>query len=112
MKQTNRNTSDELREELKSTPLDDGGHVIIECSNCGTPLCDIWIIRPTLKIKSEIIAQCCFCKDQSFTHHIDGQFNLGHVDGCAIANTEMDDVYKDEDDVFIQKILIKTAKYE
>lgn len=108
MERTNRTTLNEFRSELQSTSLDDGGHTIIECSNCGAELCDIWVVRPTTKLKSEIVATCCFCNDKSFVHHINGQFNLGHVKGCAIADTEME--FDKDGDWFIQKVLVKTSE--
>lgn len=113
MERTNRtdniHTRKELQEEIKGTFLDDGGHTIIKCSNCGKELCDIWVIRPTIQIDSEITASCDFCGDKSFVQYIRGQFSLGHVDGCRVVDMKMEEFKKGEG--FTQKVKLETKKY-
>jgi len=55
--------------------LVDGGHIILECSNCKAKLVDIWITKPDAPFKWKAKANCCFCGDESFAKTFSGKFN-------------------------------------
>lgn len=68
-----------------SNILKDGGHIILECSNCNKPLVDILVVKPDAKREdgSDIVwkcqAECCYCKDKSFMTEIKGIFRPGGI---------------------------------
>jgi hypothetical protein len=63
--------------------LEDGGHTLIYCSNCGKGLLDIWKTQPNAidprtnkPFEWKIKAKCCYCKDFSFITEVQGKFSL------------------------------------
>jgi predicted RNA-binding Zn-ribbon protein involved in translation (DUF1610 family) len=70
--------------------LEDGEHVIIQCSNCRKTLADVWITQPDFELKSEIVAHCPFCGDKSFKTTVQGAFHLGHTDKTTIDHVEQE----------------------
>lgn len=57
--------------------LKDGGHVLVECSNCRAILLDVWITRPHEKETWKVRASCPFCGDESFPVTVKGGFHVG-----------------------------------
>jgi hypothetical protein len=100
---------DGLREDIKGSFLDDGGHTIIECSACGKRLCDIWVQRPTIRISSDIIANCGHCGDKAFQVTIDGQFSVGVTEDSLVADMRTDEFNTKDDGSMYQKVTIDTA---
>ncbi len=63
--------------ERKSGGLEDGGHVLLRCSNCDAILMDIWRTRPHEPDTWKVKATCPFCGDCSFVQEIQGGFHIG-----------------------------------
>lgn len=70
--------------------LTDGGHVILRCSNCDRPLCDVFITLPNAKDRSgnpyqwRVRATCAYgclkpdgTPETSFVHEFEGLFCRG-----------------------------------
>jgi|SRR6185312_13670527 len=64
--------------------ISDGGHVILECSNCGCPLVDFFITGPQNKVETIAKCNCPYCGDSSFEKIIKGTFHLGCTAFTAI----------------------------
>lgn len=75
-------------EKAGLNPIEDGGHIIIVCSNCRKSLVDIWLTHQEMPVISTIIAHCGYCGDKSFEQEIAGIFHLGPVDGVSISDTQ------------------------
>ena len=77
-----------------SNILKDGGHVILECSNCNKPLVDIFIVKPDAKKEdgSDFIwrcqAECCYCNDKSFIKNVVGIFRPAGIIKITDENEE------------------------
>lgn len=104
-------TKDKLKEHAEETLIEDGRTINIKCSSCKIELVDVWVIRPGAPITTEITALCPHCGDKSFTHTINGQYCLGHVESgiTKMTETKTDTVFVNDDSCF-QKILVKTSK--
>lgn len=72
--------------------IQDGGHILIECSNCQCPLVDVWITRPHEESKYifEKI-RCPWCLDYSFQKEVKGGFHLGYTEYCEPFEYSMDE---------------------
>lgn len=68
--------------------LKDGGKHVIECSNCGAPLAEVWVTQPELRYRWKLRAKCCHCGDASFIVKINGGFDLGSTDYTIIGPYE------------------------
>jgi len=77
--------------------LENGGDVILTCSNCDKHLVIVTISRPKEKFEWQVRAKCCFCGDKSFVKDIKGGF---HYRGYDIQEGEN----------FIPKVNIKDVK--
>lgn len=64
---------------MDNVEFKDGGHIILNCSNCGKPLVDIWITVPKLDVVNYVRAECCYCGDFSFIHTIKGGFRYSGI---------------------------------
>lgn len=96
---------------LNNTELVDGKHVIVKCSNCGKELCDVWIIQPSFKMSSKVVAQCDFCGDKSYETAVDGKIQIGTVgDKIGIIDVRNNFTNGTEDDRVYQKIVVKTKR--
>lgn len=86
------------RQSAGSTGVRDGGHVLLKCSNCDKPLCDIHITQPDKlipgtqeKFEWYVRAKCCYgCKrgkepEYSYIEKIVGLYHLG---GYGVVNPE------------------------
>lgn len=90
-------TKDEPR-EVEPRGLEDGGHVIVRCSNCNAGLLDIWRTLPhavnprTGKVfQWKVRANCPFCGDRSFVTEVEGVFHVGGY-GEVKHDNEDDDI--------------------
>jgi DNA-directed RNA polymerase subunit RPC12/RpoP len=81
---------------------------IIKCSNCKSELCTIKITRPSVKIKSYIVAKCPHCGDKSFKQEFIGGFLIGGTDSTSIMEYPMETSYEGE--FFVQNIIVITQK--
>jgi hypothetical protein len=68
-----------LRQVVQSQPsvkygFQDGGHTILECSNCRIPLVDVFVIQPDQDFDWKCKAKCCYCGDMSFEKNVHGLF--------------------------------------
>lgn len=99
---------EEFRKDIECSFLDDGGHTIIECSACGRSLCDIWVQRPTIKITSDIVANCGHCGDKAFMVTIKGQFCVGVTDETIMSDMRTDE-FRTGGGTMYQKIVIDTV---
>ena len=85
-----------------SNILKDGGHVILECSNCNKPLVDLFIVKPNEKREDgtdfiwKCQAGCCYCNDKSFITEVKGIFRPG---GIIKVSDENEDVYRNIVDI-------------
>ncbi len=66
-------------ESRPSGGLEDGGHIFLDCSDCGKKLVDIWIQRPSEHIKFKYRASCPYCGDESFSKEISGGIAFGGI---------------------------------
>lgn len=106
------------QEERHKAGLSDGGHHLINCRNCNTPLVDVFITKPEINIELEILAECGICGDKSWQTKVKGGFHIGIavVDNNGnIVNDDKDgrayvshESYDFDNDV----VLIKTRKIE
>lgn len=87
----------------------DGGDVFVYCSECNAPLAELWITRPEMKIKSEVVAECPHCGDKSYITELQGKFHLGQTECTSIVNQELE-MDTLADGTLLQKILLKTVK--
>jgi len=87
----------------------DGGDVMVHCSNCEAPLAELWVTRPEMSIKTEVVAECPHCGDKSYIVELEGKFHLGHTDVTTVVNIEMESE-RDDDGNLVQKVLFKTVK--
>lgn len=68
------------QQPLPKQGLVDGGHVILECSGCGSKLVDIWVIKPDAVRPDgqpfvwQGVAHCPYCGDKSFLKSWRGKF--------------------------------------
>ena len=98
--------------------LIDGGHVILECSNCNKQLVDIFIVKPDAKREdgSDFIwrcqAQCCYCNDKSFIKEIKGIFRPGSIIKISAENPDHYDNIVDIADISYEDdfVFFKTAR--
>lgn len=60
---------------------------IIFCSNCETPLVDIWVTKETSKV-TKFRAHCPHCGDKSYWKEIKGQFALGITENTDLGPME------------------------
>lgn len=99
----------EFINEQRDTPLQDGGALVIECSGCGTPLLEVWVIRPNAQITSNVIVRCP-CGDKSFSKKIQGQYCVCMLEGSnvRIVNTDTDTV-QNNDGSILQDVVIHMA---
>ena len=87
-------------ESRDSIGLEDGGHVILKCSNCDAPLINLWITTPNLETEMPVQADCPHCGDHSFKQTINGGFHIGSTDYTVHIDSEtLDD-----------RVLFKTHK--
>lgn len=78
-------------DDYKPKNLVDGEHVILECSNCGCPLVDLWVVMPHSKITFEYQAGCPHCGDKSFKKTVSGKLHTGYTDYTFFKETKMED---------------------
>ena len=97
-----------LKQDIAGSFMDDGTHTIIECSACGKQLCEIWVYRPTIKLRSTIVAKCGHCGDKSFAITISGQFSVGPVDGSAMSDMSTTNFQSAGDGWTTQDVIIET----
>ena len=95
--------------DVESIYVYDGGSVFVYCSNCNAPLAELWITRPEMQIKSEVVAECPHCGDKSYITELYGKFHLGQTDYTSIINQALE-IETLEDGMLVQKILLKTVK--
>lgn len=67
--------------------LVDGKHTLLECSNCGTKLIDIWETK-TWDVNINVRAKCWKCNDFSYTKLIEKGFYVGDTDESMMKETE------------------------
>ncbi len=97
---------DKLEKEKPVIGLEDGGHVIIKCSNCDRGLLDIFITQPRAIDPAtnkpfvwNMKAKCCFCGDHSYVKEIKGKFHLS-----GYGQIKEDDESQDIPETFIGSI--------
>lgn len=75
--------------------VEDGAETTIKCSNCGTSLITVWVIRPDAPMSSSITVECPHCGDKSFRFDVRGQYCIGSVEGTEMVDaptkTEVND---------------------
>lgn len=97
-----------LKQDIAGCFMYDGAHNIIECSACGKKLCDVWVYRPTIKLRSTIVARCGHCGDKAFAVVIKGQFSIGHVDGSVMSDMSTTNFQSNSDGWTSQDVVIET----
>lgn len=66
--------------EYEPKGLENGGTVLIRCSNCNAPLVEVLITQPKIDVETILVAQCGHCGDKSFQKKIKGGYYLGHTE--------------------------------
>lgn len=100
-----------LKQDIEGSFMDDARHHVIECSACGRELCDIWVYRPTIKLRSTIVAKCGHCGDKSFKVDVRGQFSVGHTEESSISDMQTDGLVN-SGDAISQNVTIETQPKE
>lgn len=98
--------------------LKDGGHVLLRCSNCNKPLCDIFVTQPGKKMPGtnepfewRVRARCCYgCKNHEGkpeTSYIEKIIGLYHLGGHGIPNPANPD---DPDDNIVVTVPVQAIE--
>jgi hypothetical protein len=70
-------------------------------------------VRPDAPLVTELVVDCPFCGDKSFTETINGQYCLGHLESGTVQLTDMStDIESTDDNKLLQRIHAKTCKGE
>tara|TARA_R110000824_G_scaffold340475_1_gene527000 strand:+ start:454 stop:732 length:279 start_codon:yes stop_codon:yes gene_type:complete len=78
----------------------------ILCSNCETPLAEVWIKENGAE-KSSIKVECGHCGDSSFIKNVSGKFYIGSTE-----QTTINDIQVSENVEGVKISTIKTTKVE
>jgi hypothetical protein len=76
----------DIGESVVIDKIEDGGSIVLSCSNCDKGLAVIFITRPHQKNrKGEVVkwkakAKCCYCGDFSFVKNFEGAFHYKGFD--------------------------------
>lgn len=108
---TEDNLARKFAERCREDFVEDGGRIIIECSNCKAKLVEIWRTRPHVQVKTNVIAKCGLCGDKSFTKTIGGGFHMAPVENgrVMLSNTEQGETTMDGD-ILVTSLTIHTEK--
>ena len=79
-----------------------GEVILLNCSNCRAPLCEIWTTESYLEKPIKISVDCPHCEDKSFEKTIKEKFFMG--------STEFTDIEQIETIEDSDSFLIQTAK--
>lgn len=93
----------EEKDKKLSPVLEDGGSIILKCSNCDNKLVEVWRTRPNEKLgKNDVIwklrAICCYCGDKSYPIQFKGGFHYKGI-GKVIDKT------RPEDEIDVTKVI-------
>ena len=102
----------ELAEHRATEFVDEGSKLIIKCSKCAAELVEIWVVRPDAPVRSEIIADCPHCGDQSFMKKVRGQYCIGQIESGKTVMTNTPTEFETVDGQLLQKVRINTVKGE
>lgn len=88
--------------------------VLLECSSCQAPLCEIIIVKNEPPKEYRIYAECCFCGDKSFTKKVVGRLVYSSTE-YAIATPEpiykprqyLDEPYEPTDQIIVRTQKLK-----
>lgn len=102
----------EFANRCRNEPVEDGGTLIIKCSNCGTELVEIWKTRPNVQVKTKVVVLCDICGDKSFSKIINGGFHIGPAATGKVACKDMKygETTTDDDNVLTQTLTITTVR--
>lgn len=78
------NLSGDFAQQCTAAPIEDGNKVILVCSNCKTPLAELWRTRPSAPVKTKVYATCAMCGDKSYTKTIAGGFHIAPVENGKV----------------------------
>jgi len=95
---------------ISNTDLVDGNHTIVKCSMCKKKLCDAWVIQPSFKMKSKIVADCDYCGDKSYEVEVEGKFQLGVTDDSALVDIKHEFLDGSTPNMIYQKLKVKTKR--
>lgn len=106
------NLSADFASRCQAGELENGKIIVIKCSNCKTPLAEIWRTRPNVQVKTEIVATCAMCGDKSYKIMVEGGFHFANVEGSPVTptNTEPGKTGQDENGIIITSLTITTGK--
>jgi hypothetical protein len=104
--------SREFNDKCQSGELENGKVITIVCSNCKTPLVEIWRTRPTVQVVTNVVAKCGMCGDKSYTVKVAGGFHFANVETSPVApnNTEPGPTTRDDNDNVVMSLTITTGK--
>lgn len=71
-------------QDIQFHGLEDGGHVVVRCSNCNVPLLDIWVTRPQEEYEWNVMANCGHCGDHSWPVSFKGGWHYGPTEYVAL----------------------------
>lgn len=102
------NLTRDFASRCQATSVENGNIVIITCSNCKTPLAEIWRTRPTVPVQTKIVAKCGLCGDKSFMQVVDGGFHYASIENgkVHIINTETGEAVDDNGTIVMPLTLI------
>jgi DNA-directed RNA polymerase subunit RPC12/RpoP len=91
--------------------MEDRGHIILECANCGAKLVNIWQTRSDEPEKKTARAVCCYCGDSSYPQSLNaGRFHYIGIASDPEMNhflTQIDKVETENDNVIFYTIKVK-----
>ena len=102
------NLTTRFAEQCGAAPIEDGKKIILVCSNCRTPLVELWRTRPTAPVKTKVVATCGLCGDKSFSQMVAGGFHIAPIDGgrVAIKNHQPGEAVDDNGTILIPLTII------
>lgn len=83
---------------------------MIYCSNCKTPLCEVWPRDESKKIETRIKALCCHCGDSSFVKTFNGTIFVGATEYTGIDSMETTETEYSGREITKQNLNIHTIK--
>ena len=84
-----------------------GESITVNCSNCRTPLVEVWTSETTCEFITKIVVDCPHCEQESYVTEIFHKCFIGGTDFTSIDSFDIDD---SEDGVLKQTVYTSKVK--